>query len=597
MGLRGAIFSLLLDFNFAHFGVSLASSVNTAQNNFAVGTNLRSSSEEWQSVARPRGLWVELTINRHGTIERNPRSLAERLFTTPDNALTVLALLKRIEQDPRVGHVVLNINGFSFGDARTEEWRNAISSLRSAKKEVIIYLDAPSERDYYIASAANKIRMNKFASLSLSNFQATLVYYADMLKKFGVKAEAVVAGKYKTAPRQWTEDRPRPEELEVASNILDNFYERLVNDVSLARNIPQHTLKALLDKGELTAVEAKDAGLVDELVSPIIEDDNEQMAQGDRRRFIRDYEDIVQKREQWHPPKKIAVIPVVDTISSGRAVPGLFSWVFPSSGAKDIIDEIENAVNDENVIGIIVRIDSPGGDAAAGSRINQALMLAQRAKPVVTSMSDVAASAGYLIAAGTEHILALPNTITGSIGVFSLAFSGEHLAQKLGVFAKELSPIKNPGPTIFRTMTASERKEAEHITDWFYNNFIESVSVGLDLDKEAVQKVANGRVWLGQEAFERKLVHELGGFMEAVDALRAIANIAEDENLAIEIRSPGLAQQFSLTNAISAMFKSKSSEDKEALAYLASPYLKALEAYRINGVPQARMAFDIEWKR
>ncbi len=598
-GLTKPIFSFLLDFNFTHLGMSVAGAVNTAENNFAAGGSLRTSSAEWTSISPRRGLGVEITVDHEGRLEQKPLSLAERIFSMPENALSVLGMLKRIEKDPSISHVRIKLSGFSFGDARTQEWRNAILALRQANKEVEVYLDAPSERDYYIATAANRIQMNQYTSLSFHHFQTTLVYFADLLEKVGVKAEAVAAGSYKSAPRQWTNSRPSKQEIEIANNILNSFYETLITEIKTARNIDAALLTALMDKGEISAVDAQNAGLVDELVSPsgyqVPLQDEAKVQPVAQRFYFTKYEDRQFKREGWHPPKKIVVIPVVDAITEGRAIPGLFSWLFPISGAKDIIDEIEDAASDPNVIGIIIRIDSPGGDALAGHRINHALMEAQKSKPVITSMSDVAASAGYLIAAGTNHILAMPNTITGSIGVYSLMFSGEQLAQKIGVFSKELSPIKNPGPTIFRGMSKEERQEMERITEWFYQNFLESVSVGLDLDVKEVRKIADGRVWLGKEAFDRKLVHEIGGFSEALDSVRALAKTPAEVDVTVEIRTPGQNQQFSLTANIAALFHAKSKEDKEAIKLLASPYMQALQAYRINAVPQARLPFDVVW--
>jgi protease-4 len=535
---------------------------------------------------------VELTIDSDGKLEEKPSSFVERFFTLPESALSVLALLKRLENDPMIAGLLLNINGFNFGDARTQEWRDAIIALRKANKEVIVYLDAPSERDYYIASAANKIHMNEAATLSFHRFRATLVYFADLLSNLGVKADAVVAGSYKTAPRAFTNSRPQKEEVEIANKILDDFYNALLTDVSDARKIDRGTLKELFDRGEVTADDAKTAGLVDELVAA--EHNVKPYSEEMEVSFFRGYTDRSFKQDKWQGPKKIAVIPIVDDIAEGRALPGMLSFFFPRTGSKDVIDEIAEAVEDPDVVGLIVRIDSPGGDANAADRINKALMAAQKQKPVVTSMSDVAASAGYLIAAGTGHIMAMPNTITGSIGVFSLMFSAEDLANKVGVFSKELSPIKNPGPTTLRRISETERAQAQRITNWFYQNFIQTVAVGLKLDPKEVATLAEGKVWLGREALEKKLIHELGGFSKAIDKVRALADLPEDEELAIEIRTPGYTETFTLTSGILSWFNQRSEASIKPVADLASPYIRALTAYNLHGVPQARMPFHIE---
>ena len=593
-GFSKPIFSFALEFNLAKIGLSISSLINPSANNFALGSHIRTSSEEWESITRPKGLWVALNIDSDGTLEQRPSSLMEQLLSSAQSPLSVLALLKRIESDASIEGVLLNLAGFSFGDGRTQEWRDAILSLKQAKKTVWVYLDSPSERDYYIATAADKIFMNEQATLSLANFQATMLYFADLLEKIGVKAEAIVAGNYKTAPRQFTNARPQKEEIEVMSNILDSFYERLLENTSSDRQIGHERLKALFDKGEISASEAHESGLVDMLTSSLLESRSEPFS---HLPLYPDYEKRTFKRNAWHPAKRIAVIPINDTIVDGHIYPGIFSGFSPATGAKDVVDEIENAIEDDDIIGIIIRINSPGGDALAGHRINQALMKAKEIKPIVASMSDVAASAGYLIAAGTNHILAMPNTITGSIGVFSLMFSAEKLAQKIGVYAEELSAIKNPGGTTFRSLSPEERREAQRLIDWAYHNFIKAVSTGINLDEAKVRKNADGHVWLGEQALEKKLVNELGGFAKAIEAVRLLAEIPEDQGTIIDVRVPGSNERFAFTTSIMSLFRGQKADIRiEHLKALATPYLKAMEAYRLHGQPQARLPFDITWK-
>lgn len=583
------IFSVNLEANLAHLGLNLSTMINPHGKNYAVGASIRASSDMWPAIASPKGLFVKLTIDPDGTIERPSANFLQKFFSEPESPLSVLALLRRIESDPSIRGVLLEFNGFSFGNGRTEEWRDAIINLRKADKSVIVYLDAPSERDYYIASAATRILMNRQETISFSGFQATLVYYAKMLELIGIKAEAIAAGSYKTAPRKWTEAKPQKEEIEVLSNILNSFYQRMLKDVELARGIDQAKLKSLFNEGQISATLAKEAGLVDEIIEAGVAADWVNHMEGPAS-FYANYDSQKFKQVSWGCPKKIAVIPVTDTIEDGRSHPGLLSLISKATGAKDVIYEIDRAVKDPEVIGIIVRIDSPGGDAEAGHKIQKALLRAQRFKPIIASMSDMAASAGYLIASGANQILALPDTITGSIGVFSLMFSGEKLAEKLKVNNKELSPIKNPGPTLWRDLSSGEKKQAQKIVDWYYQNFIDAVSFGLKMNRREVLENANGHVWLGQEALEKKLVHELGGFMRAVDILLELTNTTQKEVI-LDVRS-SIKEQFPLNAALLGYLGAGSSNLKSSLI---SPYLKAIEAYHLNQGPKARLPFDIEW--
>ncbi len=579
-GWHRPIFSIGFEANLANAGLGFSSLINHSAKNYGFGTSIRASSEEWPAFAHPQGLYVRLVIDPDGNLERKKPNFIDQFFQSKENPLAVLAMLRRMEKDQSIRGVLIELNGFSFGNARTEEWREAILALRKAEKDVIIYLDAPNERDYYVASAANKILMNRQESLSMTNFRVTLLYFADMLEKFGVKAEAIAAGSYKTAPRQWTSAHPQKEEIEVTNNILQNFYNTMLKDVSEARNIPVEKLKAIFNEGEVIAQDALSAGLVDELINP----GHAQNSIHPEIFLLEDYDKRKQKQVSWQKPKKIAVIPINDSLENGRKRQSLSK----ATGASDVLDELEEALDDDDVVGIIMRIDSPGGDAQAGQAIQKALLSAQKEKPIIASMSDVAASAGYLIASGTNRIFAMPNTITGSIGIFSLMFSGEKLSEKLGINKKELSAIKNPGPSIYRPMNASEKKQAQKLVDYYYQNFIQSVSTGINMSKQDVLKRADGRVWLGFEALEKKLIHEIGGFMEAVDLIKEIAEVPKEDEVIIEIRDK-TAMKF----ALSAMDLLNIESSLKPLLPILSPYTKAIEAFQLSNGPKARLPFDI----
>lgn len=594
-GWHKPIFSLGLAFNFAHLGLNLSGHINKAAKIYGLGASIRGSTAEWASLASPTGLWVNLSIGPDGELESKSRSFTARLLEEEPGPLAVLALLKRLKSDPIIAGVIIQLEGFSFGDARAQEWRNALVDLRRANKEVIIYLASPSERDYYVATAANKIYMNPYATLSLLRFQTTLVYFADLLKKIGVQAEAISAGNYKTATRPFTKSVAQKEEIEVYSHILQSFYESLLDESAQARNITKEKLKEIFDLGEISATAAKEYGLVDELIfKDQIEEKQENNNGGQNPTIFEDYQHRTVKRTNWAPVKKVAVIPIVGEIVTGRVFPTLLPLFGLQSGAKDVEDEIESAADDPDVAAIIVRIDSPGGDSAAGEAIHRALIKAREKKPVVASMSDVAASAGYMVAVACDRILTEKNTLTGSIGVFSLHFSAGELAKKIGVNPTELSTIKNSGPNNFRIMSKSERQQAQKIVDWVYQNFISVVATSLNLEEALVRENADGRIWLGFEALAKKLVNEIGGFSEAIDTARTLADLPADEELQIELNYPGQSKALTLSGRLASALKSPSlMHEISELVPFARPYIKALDAYRLAGVPQARLPFDI----
>lgn len=595
-GFKHTVYSLGLELNLAHFGAHVFGVMHPSEQNFGSGARIRISSQEWVSLAKADRMWVELTVNSDGSLDEKPQSFARRVLGADNSPFSTLALLRRLKNDPSVEGVIFYFNGFSFGDARAQEWREALAALKSANKHVIVYLDAPSERDYYIANIADMVFMNKESTLSLSRFQATLIYLKDLLTKIGIKAESTAAGKYKSAPRMFTESTAQKEEIEVMNNILQSFYDELLSTTAQARNLKSDELKELFNQGEISALAAKEARLVDDI---IFKDEIAQAITKNpeaRLPAIANYAYRRFKKESWEAPKRIAIIPITGEIVLGRVEPSIIPLHGFRSGEQDIVDEIEEALSDPGVAGIIVRINSPGGDARAGAAIYRSLQQAQSKKPVVSSMSDVAASAGYMIAAGTSHIIAEPNSITGSIGVFSLTFSADDLAKKVGINSKEISVIENPGPNLLRSMTDKEKLQTQKIIDWYYQNFISLVALGLDIDEKLVQENANGRVWLGKEAFNRKLVNELGGLSQAIDTVKLLADIAPDDDIELELRVPGSTQAFPFSVKLAQLFSIKSPKDyiKEIVPY-ASPYLKALELYRLDGIPQARLPFNIDW--
>jgi protease-4 len=584
------IFSSSLEFNFAHWGFALNSLINTTASNYAIGSSVRASKAQWISLQRDQDYWVELSIDSDGTLEER-RSNLSHFFSDPYHSLSTLAFLKRLKSDREITGVIIHIKGFSFGDGRIQEWRNALLALKEAHKEIIVYLDNPSERDYYVATAAHKIFMNKQSTLSLGRFQKTLVYFADLLAKIGLQAEAIVAGKYKTAPRNFTNSRPHKEEIEIYANILTDFYENFLRQTSHARNISEENLRKIFNQGEITALKAQQLGLIDQALYEDQIKDILQVSTKTKKLFSK------RKKYSWDSPKKISVITIEGEITDGRVYPTLLPIFGAKTGALDVIDEIENALNDQSVIGIIIRINSPGGTALAGAKIQRALALASKHKPTITSMADVAASAGYLVATGTNYIISERNTITGSIGVFSLYFSAEKLAKKLGINSHELFVIEDPQPTYFQKLTPQQKLEAQKIVDWAYQNFISAVATGLNLSEDDIKKSADGRVWLGHEAFNRKLVQEIGGFAQAIDKIREYYELSESENLVIQIHKPGIKEIFSLSSPLMSFFRSKNALSEVAqLGKLVRPYIKAIDAYSLHGVPQARLPFNLVWE-
>ena len=260
------------------------------------------------------------------------------------------------------------------------------------------------------------------------------------------------------------------------------------------------------------------------------------------RSFGGDYQLFERQKQSWGSPRKVAVIPVVGTIASGksREDPLGFAEV---AGAETVVRAIRSAQEDPDVAAIVLRVDSGGGDGLASDLMYRAVLEAKKKKPVIASMGDVAASGGYYAAMGAQRIFANPTTITGSIGVFMMKPAVAGLGEKLGVYTETLK--RGELSNLMSTWTPwndQERAAAQKWVDSFYDDFIGGVATSRHLPKERVDQIARGRVWAGATAKELGLVDELGTLQDAVDYARRQAGIpdAEPYELDIEGRASGL---------------------------------------------------------
>jgi protease-4 len=542
LGPVSATATALLQIDLDRVGVALqggAAGIGADVTSSLVGVRGRFSTTAWPSVLPATGRWLELRLAGDGGVVDESDNLWEALFSDPPNALQVLAALDNAVDDDSVEGVLLRFEGLRLGFGTAAELRGAITRLRGAGKKVAVYLVAGEDLDAWIASAADRVWLAPSGGLAVDGVRARMIYLADALGRLGITAEAVSAGRYKSAPRTFTHTEPSPEELEVEAALLDGAYDALVRGLAEGRGRTPEQIKATIDLGGLSAPEALAEGLVDALAYPDeVGGLLAELAGRDRLRTEQKLFDDGPKVERWGGSPRIAVVPVIGTIQMGRARGGLFSD--DGAGADDIVDAINKAAADDSVVAIVLRIDSPGGDALASDLIWRAAMLARDKKPVIASMGDVAASGGYYVAAAAHHILAGENTITGSIGVFGLLFNAEGLIGDLGVRSVEQQRGALPGPDLFRGTTDEERARLQQSVDATYERFLEAVVRGRGeekITKEALREVAEGRVWTGAQALDRKLVDGQGSIIDALRLARERAGLGANEEITLAVFS------------------------------------------------------------
>lgn len=482
---------------------------------------VRASGEAYRAPARERGRTVGVDVARE--LERGGFfGLGEK----PDPFGALLAKLRDLRDDPAVRDVVLDVGDLPLGVARTEELRAGVAAL-AERKRVVAYLRGGRVREYWLASAASVIAAPQSGVVDLSGIASTTPFLRDGLAKIGVAFEVVAAGKYKNAPDPLVRSDMSDAQREVTDDVLDRVSSAIVRDVAGGRRVPETRAREWVDRGLFTASDAQQAGLVDRVGWP------DELEDRDRRRSRREYEKPEPRRAQrWGPRPTIAVVPIEGAIVQGKSRRAPFYGEVV--GDETIARQIQRAVDDD-VAAIVLRVDSPGGDALASDLIGREIALArQRGKPVIASMGDLAASGGYLVACGADAIVAQPTTLTGSIGVFVVKPDFSGLLAKLGVNVVTVKRGENATlRSTSKPWSDSERAAVERAIRGFYDVFLSRVAEGRGMQRADVERLAGGRVWTGAEALERRLVDRLGSLADAIALARERAHLDGDEGVTI----------------------------------------------------------------
>lgn len=458
-------------------------------------------------------------------------SIFSRSFESAPYGGVPLRLDQLLRSNNAVG-LYLRIASLDIGWAKTEELRNLLLAMRTGGRRVDCELSASGDLEYFLASACTSIIVTPAMTLEMNGIAANVLFFADALDKLGIRVEAVARGRYKSAPEQFTRAGMSTSQHEALSAYLDRLYTTLVDGVATGRKIDRTEVERIIARGTLTATEAKAANLIDAVLYPDEIDPHMDKLYGHRVGYAPARTIDPPRRETWASNPRIAVIHVESTISGGESKS--LPIAGQSAGAETIIGALELARQDPSIKAVVLRVDSPGGDALASDLIARAVKLLDEQKPVIASFGDAAASGGYYVAAPARTIFAEPTTLTGSIGVFSLKISVGELLAKIGVQeeAIERGPLSNGG-SIYREMTIEERQVMERQVDAAYSKFLDVVATGRKKAVEDVRQVAEGRIWSGEDAKRLGLVDELGGLLEALARAKRDAGLEPDQHVEI----------------------------------------------------------------
>ncbi len=480
-----------------------------------------------------------LTLRVSGSLpDYTPDDPFKKYFGGPDQSLSGLVLqFKKAKADNRIKAILLDINMSGVGWGKAEEIRDAIADFRSSGKPIYAFMELGLNKEYYIAIACDKVYVAPPGELFINGLAADVMFFRGSLDKLGIYPDIFQIGKYKSAGDMFTQKQMTDAHREYINSLLDDLFGRYVAAVAQARHKTPDEVRALIDNAPFNAAKAKEAGLIDEAAyrDELEKQIKSSLGYKEADTFVpvraSDYKDVSPESLGLNKGERIAVIYASGDIGSGS------SQNSPSGGQSIGSDTVSKALNDaasdKTIKAIVLRVDSPGGSGLASDIIWHAVEAANSKKPVVVSMSDVAASGGYYISAAASKIIAQPSTITGSIGVVAGKPVMRGFYDWLGISNEYVLRGKNAG--MFRETEKFSDDERAKFEEWikntYYQDFIPKVAKGRKKDAQAVDSVGQGRVWTGSQAKERGLVDEFGGLDRAVDVAKELAKIPADKGV------------------------------------------------------------------
>jgi protease-4 len=472
---------------------------------------------------------LDAALNQNST-----KSMTLRSLTTA---------LEKAGKDDRIKAILLtgsfNPADYGTGYACLHELRDAILAFKKTGKKVYAYLESPSTRDYYVASAASYIYLNPYGEMETPGLASEKMYYADAFQKYGIDVQVTRVGKYKSAVEPYILDKMSDADREETQKLLGDIWGDFVSAVSQSRGVDPTQFQQLVDtQGDILPQSALDAHLVDKLAY---------------------FGDVLTDLGKIAPSSSFADVPLpfkqvaLDDYISRSNTPTLVGERSNSNviavlylegeivdgdgdltniGGDRFAAELRQLQRDDKVKAVVLRVNSPGGSAYASEVLQREILALKAKKPVIVSMGNYAASGGYWISAFGDRIFAENNTITGSIGVFGIFFDVQKLANTYGItFDTAKTGNYADFDTITRPKTPQELQIAQSRVDDLYGKFVDKVSRGRNIPVDQVQIIAQGRVWDGDEALSLHLIDEIGGLQQAIDYAAAKAKLGTDYEL------------------------------------------------------------------
>ncbi|MBO4825763.1 MAG: signal peptide peptidase SppA [Prevotella sp.] len=508
----------------------------------------------------------------------------------------MLSAIEKAKDNDKIKGIYIEAGSFSPDSyASLQAIRKALLDFKKAGKWIVAYGDTYTTATYYLASTADKILINPQGTIDWHGMAAQPYFLKDLLGKFGVKMQLTKVGTYKSAPETYTSDHMSDANREQVTAYVNGIWDNIVSDVSASRKVSKEQLNLYADS-MLTFCDAKEyitKKMADKLVyADEVKDEVKALLKLEKDDDINQVNlfDMGNVKKKKNEGEEIAVYyaygNIVDSNSSSPLEAGSHLIV-----GKDVAKDLLKLADDDDVKAVVLRVNSGGGSAYASEQIWHAMKQLKAKKPVVVSMGGMAASGGYYISAPASYIVAEPTTITGSIGIFGLIPDmSELLTQKLGVKFDEVKTNANAGfGTMARPLNANEMAMLNTYIERGYKLFRSRVADGRKMSTEDVEKIAQGRVWLGQDALKIKLVDELGGLETALEKAAKLAKLEKYHTYSYPEKADWMSQLMNETTGDNYL----NSKLKATLGELYMPFMMLKHMNHHNAV-QARIPYVIQ---
>jgi protease-4 len=503
----------------------------------------------------------------------------------------ILSSLKDAKTDDHIEGIYLDVSSISAGFATVEEIRNAMIDFKKSGKFIIAYSEVYSQGAYYLATAADKIYLNPEGMIDFRGLSSEIMFFKGALDKLGIEAQIIKVGTYKSAVEPFILDKMSEPNRQQVNSFLGSMYDHFLSEISKSRKIPKSTLFSLADSAKIRA--PKDA-LVYKMIDGLkykdeVLDELKARTGTDKKKDLKSV-----SIEEYAPSpdenktsssNRIAVIYANGEITSGEGND-------ETMGSERISRAIRKARRDDKIKAIVLRVNSPGGSALASDVIWREMVLAKKAKPLIVSMGDLAASGGYYISCAADSIFAQPNTITGSIGVFGIIPNMQKFFNnKLGITFDGVKTGKFADlGSVSRPLTDAEKMIFQQEVNKTYSTFTNKVAEGRKKSQAYIDSIGQGRVWSGTEALQNGLVDRLGNIDDAIASAAKKANIKDYKIVSYPEQVDPLKSLFDHTGD-----KVKTYFIKQEMGDQFVYYEQMRSAISLSGI-QARIPYNIQVK-